>query len=117
MLNEEQQQAKDNIQNFIRNGKGVFGLIGAGGTGKTYLITSLPDVENYQFLAPTNKAVNILRQGLIKNGVIKPNVKTIEHGGTNELDNLQALCKTCHKMKTHEQTKQSTIGIAISCGH
>jgi hypothetical protein len=78
MLNEEQQQAKDNIQNFIRNGKGVFGLIGAGGTGKTYLITSLPDVENYQFLAPTNKAVNILRQGLIKNGVIKPNVKTID---------------------------------------
>lgn len=78
MLNHEQQQAKNRIDSFIRKGAGVFGLVGAGGTGKTYLITSLPNVEEYQFLAPTNKAVNILRQGLIKNGVIKPNVKTID---------------------------------------
>lgn len=78
MLNKEQQQAKKKILNFINRGSGVFGLIGSGGTGKTYLITSLPDVEEYQFLAPTNKAVNILRKGLEKNGIIQPKVKTVD---------------------------------------
>jgi len=79
MLNKEQQEAKELISDFIKNYKGgVFGLLGAGGTGKTYLITSLENVDNYQFLAPTNKTVNILRTSLINNGVIKPKVKTID---------------------------------------
>jgi excinuclease UvrABC helicase subunit UvrB len=78
MLNIEQKEAKEKIINFIENRKGFFGLLGAGGTGKTYLITSMEDSENYQYLAATNKAVNVLRKNLIKNGFFKPNVKTID---------------------------------------
>jgi hypothetical protein len=78
MLNEQQQEAKHLIENYIKNPKGTFGLLGAGGTGKTYLITSLKDSDKFLFLAPTNKAVNVLRKGLKKNGSLKPNVKTID---------------------------------------
>jgi exodeoxyribonuclease-5 len=79
MLNKQQEEAKELIIDFIKNySRGVFGLYGAGGVGKTYLITSLPNVEKYQFLAPTNKAVNILRKSLMNNGVFKPKVKTID---------------------------------------
>lgn len=78
MLNKGQQEAKELISNFIKNEVGVFGLLGAGGTGKTYLITSINGSEEYQYLAPTNKAVNVLRKGLIQKDVIKPNVKTID---------------------------------------
>jgi exodeoxyribonuclease V len=77
-LNLEQEEAKSLISDFIKNETGFFGLLGAGGTGKTYLITSLEESDKYQFLAPTNKAVNVLRSGLIKNGAIKPKVKTID---------------------------------------
>lgn len=77
-LNIQQLEAKAKIEKFIKKGSGFFGLLGAGGTGKTYLITSLNDSENYQYLAPTNKAVNILRKGLYRNGVLKPKVKTID---------------------------------------
>lgn len=77
-LNTEQQEAKFLISEFVKNESGFFGLLGAGGTGKTYLITSLEESEKYQYLAPTNKAVNVLRRGLIKSGVIKPKVKTID---------------------------------------
>ena len=79
MLNQQQQQAKKLITDFIKNySGGVFGLLGAGGTGKTYLITSLNNVDDYQFLAPTNKVTNILRKSLFNNGVLKPKVKTID---------------------------------------
>lgn len=78
MLNEEQEQAKKMIEEFIECGDGFFGLLGAGGTGKTYLMTTFEDAEKYQYLAPTNKAVNVLRKGLMNNGIFKPNVKTID---------------------------------------
>jgi hypothetical protein len=78
MLNKGQNEAKELILEFVKNKLGIFGLLGAGGCGKTYLITSLNDSENYQYLAPTNKAVNLLRSGLIKNGCINPKVKTID---------------------------------------
>ena len=78
MLNEEQQQAKELIEEFIENGQGFFGLLGSGGTGKTFVMTNFEDAEDYQYLAPTNKAVNVLRNGLKKNGILIPNVKTID---------------------------------------
>jgi hypothetical protein len=79
MLNEQQEEAKKLINNYITNSNGgVFGLLGAGGTGKTFLITSIEKTHNFQYLAPTNKAVNILRKSLIKNDVINPNVKTVD---------------------------------------
>lgn len=77
-LNVEQIEAKKQIQEFIKNKTGFFGLLGAGGTGKTYLITSLKSAEEYQFLAPTNKAVNVLRNGLKRNGMIIPKVSTVD---------------------------------------
>jgi hypothetical protein len=78
MLNDQQQEAKKLIEEYIKNPKGTFGLLGAGGTGKTYLITSIKNSEKFLFLAPTNKAVNELTKGLRKNGVIKPNTKTVD---------------------------------------
>lgn len=77
-LNVQQLEAKKLILDFINSGSGFFGLLGAGGCGKTFLITSLPDAEDYQYLAPTNKAVNVLRRSLLKNGIIEPKVKTID---------------------------------------
>lgn len=77
-LNIQQQEAKGLILKYINNPIGTFGLLGAGGTGKTYLITSIENSDDFLFLAPTNKAVNVLRNSLRRNGILKPNVKTID---------------------------------------
>ena len=78
MLNNQQEEAKKLIEEYIKNPKGTFGLLGAGGTGKTFVITSLENSDSFLFLAPTNKAVNVLRKGLKEKGSLQPNVKTID---------------------------------------
>lgn len=78
MLNEQQTQVKDMIENYINYPVGTFGVLGAGGTGKTFTITSIENSDKFLFLAPTNKAVNELTKGLRQNGVIKPNTRTID---------------------------------------
>jgi hypothetical protein len=79
MLNKEQEELKNNIQKFINGGEnGFFGVVGAGGTGKTYVICQSIDVTKAIFLGATNKVVGNLRAGLKKNGFVDVNSKTVD---------------------------------------
>ncbi len=78
-MNIEQKKAAQLITDFIsKKEKGFFGLLGAGGTGKTYLVTHLEGAENFQYLGPTNKACNVLRKSLVDQAIFKPKVQTID---------------------------------------
>lgn len=80
-LNTEQLQLKEFLLNWIKNNNtGYFGVLGAGGTGKTTVVCNvLSDIkESVIFLGATNKVVTVLKESLISNGVENPTTKTID---------------------------------------
>ena len=79
MLNTEQQQLSNHLKEYLKNGKGFFGVYGAGGTGKTYTITETikEDPKNIIFLGATNKVCKILKDGFRKTDK-KYTIKTID---------------------------------------
>jgi hypothetical protein len=71
-LNIEQQTALNLISKKVyEKAIGYFGIFGAGGTGKTYTITKIKGSEKFIYLAPTNKAVNVLRESLPFGSIVK----------------------------------------------
>ena len=40
-------------------------------------------------------------------------IKPVAEGGTNELSNLQGLCRSCHSRKTARETG---LGVGVRCG-
>lgn len=78
-LNSEQRELQQQIINFIKSKQnGFFGVLGAGGTGKSYTICKTIDVENALFLGATNKVCSVLKNYLTDNGYINFKVKTID---------------------------------------
>lgn len=78
-LNSEQKELQTRIQEFLKSKKnGFFGVLGAGGTGKSYTICQTIDVENALFLGATNKVCSVLKNYLSKNGYVNFKVKTID---------------------------------------
>lgn len=78
-LNTEQIELQKQLRLFISGNKsGFFGVLGAGGTGKTYTICNTINANNAIFLGATNKVCNVLKVGLMKEGVINPKIKTID---------------------------------------
>jgi len=81
-LNTEQKQAKEKIIDFLNSSqKGYFGIYGAGGTGKTFLITNI--INEYSgkvtFLGATNKVTTVLKASLQSSGYKKTaTIKTID---------------------------------------
>lgn len=82
-LTEEQQHLKEKLIFWLENNQNknnYFGILGAGGTGKTFLICNA--LKNYSdsiiFLGATNKVVGNLKKGLIANHFEKPITKTID---------------------------------------
>jgi exodeoxyribonuclease V len=68
-LNYEQRALLRRLSFFINGSdKGIFGVYGSGGTGKTFTVTKLPNVEDFVFLAPTNKAAKEVNRNLKKDG-------------------------------------------------
>jgi len=77
MLNKEQIEVKEGIINFIKGDKnGFFGVLGSGGTGKTYTVTKSINTTDVIFLGATNKVCKVLREGLID--FFNPNIQTID---------------------------------------
>lgn len=80
-LNSEQIKLKSDLLFWLnKNNNSYFGILGAGGTGKTFVITNILSEINNKiiFLGATNKVVTVLKQNLIKNGMKKPICKTID---------------------------------------
>lgn len=78
-LNSEQLDLQKKLYNFIDKKKsGTFGVLGQGGTGKTFAICQSIDVEKAIFLGATNKVCANLRENLQNAGFIKFKVKTID---------------------------------------
>lgn len=79
MLNIEQQELQKRLINFVNSSNnGFFGVIGAGGTGKTYTICQSINVSNAIFLGATNKVVGNLKTSLKKAGETNFKAKTID---------------------------------------
>ena len=79
MLNIEQQELQNELIDFVDGSEnGFFGVIGAGGTGKTYTICKSIDVSKAIFLGATNKVVGNLKKQLIKDGETNFKAKTID---------------------------------------
>ncbi len=78
-LNSEQLQLQKKLNNFIDyNKSGTFGVLGQGGTGKTYTICKSIDVNKAIFLGATNKVCANLRENLTQSGYLGFKVKTID---------------------------------------
>ena len=80
-LNIEQQEGSIKIMDFLnKNENGYFGIYGAGGTGKTYLIANT--INKFEgtvlFLGATNKVVSVLKNSLMNSNYKNPTVKTID---------------------------------------
>ena len=70
ILNYDQKALLLRLRMFIDSDQnGIFGVFGAGGTGKTLTVTSLPNAELFKFLAPTNKASKVVTDNLKKRGI------------------------------------------------
>ena len=79
MLNNEQLQLQSKINEFVNSKEnGFFGVLGAGGTGKSYTICQTIDVSNALFLGATNKVCSVLKNYLTDNGYFNFQVKTID---------------------------------------
>jgi len=79
MLNIQQQELKSKIENFISSKEnGFFGVIGAGGTGKTFTVCQSIDVDKAIFLGATNKVVGTIRKMLQKNSYVNVKSKTVD---------------------------------------
>ena len=67
-LGEQQRQALDSITDFFKNSKNIaYSLVGAAGSGKSYLLSYIIDwIEdkgiNYTLCAPTHKAALVMQQ-------------------------------------------------------
>jgi len=70
ILNKEQLECSQKLKDFINGEKNGFFLIdGAGGTGKTTVVTSImDDSNNFLFLGATNKVCKNIYDSLEKNG-------------------------------------------------
>ena len=69
MLNDEQLQLQLKINEFVNSKEnGFFGVLGAGGTGKSYTICQTINVEDALFLGATNKICSVLKNYLSDNG-------------------------------------------------
>jgi len=80
-LNIEQKELKSKLLHWINNNEtGYFGVLGAGGTGKTFTICNI--ISNIEqsvvFLGATNKVVTVLKESLISNRMERPITKTID---------------------------------------
>src|SRR6478736_1643783 len=80
-FNPEQKALEHKLLDWIdENDNGYFGVLGAGGTGKTTVVCSV--LSNYRrkvvFLGATNKVVTVLKDSLIRNGMRNPVCKTID---------------------------------------
>jgi excinuclease UvrABC helicase subunit UvrB len=74
-LNTEQNRLKLDLLFWIANNDiGYYGILGAGGTGKTFTITNIFSeiAESVIFLGATNKVVTVLKESLINNGMENP---------------------------------------------
>lgn len=70
MLNLEQKELLEKLNSFISNNQnGLFGVYGSGGTGKTYTVTRIENASQFTFLAPTNKAANVVSENLKDKGI------------------------------------------------
>jgi len=79
MLNEKQELLKIELQEFIKSKEyGFFGVLGAGGTGKTYTVCQSIPVEDAIFLGATNKVVGVLKTMLKEKGYFKIKAKTLD---------------------------------------
>ena len=79
MLNKEQQELKNLLIDFVNGSEnGFFGVVGAGGTGKTFAIVQSIDVSQAIFLGATNKVVGNLKASLKKAGEENFKAKTID---------------------------------------
>ena len=78
-LNIEQQQLQEKLKAFIASKEnGFFGVLGAGGTGKTFTICKTINPKYAIFLGATNKVCQVLNQGLSQNGYIDMKIRTID---------------------------------------
>jgi len=78
-LNEEQQRLQEEIKSFVSSKQnGFFGVLGAGGTGKTFTICQTINPDKAIFVGATNKVCNVIKMGLLENGVLNPKIKTID---------------------------------------
>lgn len=78
-LNDEQLQLQLKINEFVNSKEnGFFGVLGAGGTGKSYTICKTINVEDALFLGATNKVCSVLKKYLTDNGYCNFEVKTID---------------------------------------
>jgi len=80
-LNPEQLKLKSILFKWVTyNKNGYFGVLGAGGTGKTTVICSA--LKNYKdsivYLGATNKVIGVLKNGLENNGIKNAKIKTID---------------------------------------
>lgn len=80
-LNIEQQECRDKIIEFLQKKENdYFGVFGAGGTGKTYVISNTLTKFNGKvlFFGATNKVVTVLKNSLENSGFLNPEVRTID---------------------------------------
>lgn len=79
MLNDEQKELQKQLKDFITGTKsGFFGVLGAGGTGKTFTICNSIPVDKAIFLGATNKVVGVIKSQLKANGAIGVEAKTLD---------------------------------------
>ncbi|WP_316743739.1 AAA family ATPase [Pedobacter antarcticus] len=78
-LNEKQTDLKFKLKEFIEGKEnGFFGVLGAGGTGKTFTICQSISVEDAIFLGATNKVVGVIKTMLKEKGHLKVKAKTLD---------------------------------------
>jgi hypothetical protein len=81
-LNSEQNELKNQLLDFINSKQtGFFGVLGAGGCGKTYTICKcIENKDDFIFLGATNKVVSVLGKGLRDNDIYvdRSRLKTVD---------------------------------------
>jgi hypothetical protein len=78
-LNSEQLELQLKINEFLnKKQNGFFGILGAGGTGKSYTVCQSINIDDAIFLGATNKVCSVLKNYLTDNGYINYKVKTID---------------------------------------
>lgn len=80
-FNHEQKALEIKLLDWLdKNNNGYFGVLGAGGTGKTTVVCSVISriKEKVVFLGATNKVVTVLKDSLNRNGMRNPTCKTID---------------------------------------